>query len=210
MYLMTSTRCGISAKQLEREIGVNYKTAARMMRLIRTQLMEQDDAPLEGNVEIDETYVGGQPRKGDAPYANRTRKVVVMAAVERGGTVRAEVMPTLGRASAGEARPWVARNVKRSAMLYTDESGLYNNMDRRGYLFHRTINHRSEIYADGDTHTQTVEGFFATVKGGLYGVFHGVSREHLQGYLNEFVYRYNTRNDAQDPFLTLLNRAAQA
>src|ERR1039457_668600 len=109
MHLMTSTRCGISAKQVEREIGVNYKTAARMMRLIRTELMAQDDEPLSGDVEVDETAWCGRPRAGDIERYmipsgwNRNKpasrwaadnKTTVMGMVERGGRVRAEVIPS--------------------------------------------------------------------------------------------------------------------
>src|SRR3954463_7845507 len=103
IYLMSSTRCGISAKQLEREIGVNYKTAHRMLRLIRTELMAQDETPLSGNVEADETFVGGKPRESHRRQAVRNgwtmqtshwdRKAVVFGAVERGGKIRAEVIP---------------------------------------------------------------------------------------------------------------------
>ena len=177
MYLMTSTRCGISAKQVERELGCAYKTALRMMRLIRTELMEEnDDTPLEGDVEADETYVGGKthhyPRRSMAEQS--ARKVPVLAMVERGGKVRAEVMPTSGSVSRPEMEPVLLENVKPGATLYTDESPLYVNMHR--LYEHHTINHTDRIYKRGNVHTQTIEGWFATVKAGLHGVFHGVSR----------------------------------
>jgi transposase len=103
MYLITSTRCGISAKHLERELGVHYKTAWRMFNKIRNQLMAQDDEPLAGEVEADETFVGGKPRQSDrirrakwgwnAQTDYWERKAVVFGAVERGGRVRAAVVP---------------------------------------------------------------------------------------------------------------------
>jgi transposase-like protein len=209
MYLMTSTRCGISAKQVERELGCAYKTALRMMRLIRTHLMaDEDDEMLGGTVEADEVYIGGKahvwPRTTKA--AQFARKIPVLAMVERGGRVRAVVMPTRGKVSRPEAEPVVMENVKADATLMTDESGLYVNMHRM--YDHFTINHGGRVYAKGYVHTQTIEGWFATVKAGLHGVFHGVSREHLQSYLNEYVFRYNHR-EGIDPFKIAVKRAAQ-
>lgn len=208
MYLMTSTRCGISAKQMERELGVNYKTAARMMRLIRGQLMTQDDDPLDGKVEADETYVGGRVRASD--HRPRTEvmadKAVVFGAVARGGKVRASVVPNSGARTLDGA---VKRFVLPTADLFTDEYVAYVNIGK-GYNTHSRIRHNAKVYVSGDVHTQTIEGFFSTLKHGLRGVYHGVSKQHLPSYLNEYVYRYNTRNDAQDPFLTLLGRAVAA
>lgn len=207
MYLMTSTRCGISAKQVEREIGVNYKTAARMMRQIRSEMDQDDGTPLRGHVEADETFVGGKPRTWPkrSKEWHRNRRTPIVGMAERGGRVRAVVTadvagPTL--------RPIIKANVKRASVLYTDEWGGYDLLDIR--YFHHTINHSSKVYTSGPIHTQTIEGFWATVKNGLRGVYHGVSPARLQSYVDEYVFRYNTRNDAQDPFLTLLNRAARA
>jgi transposase-like protein len=206
MYLMSSTRCGISAKQLERELGVNYKTAARMMRLIRTEAMRQDDTePLQGEVEADEMYVAGKPRE----WPKRSREfytakaVPVIGMVERGGHVRAQVMSNLGGPA---VKRFVLENAKPNSVLYTDKAGYYVGLDRP--FFHHTIDHGSKVYVSGAIHTQTIEGFWATVKNGLRGVYHGVSRRHLPSYLNEYVYRYNTRDDETDPFVTLLGRVA--
>ena len=107
MYLMTSTRCGISAKQLERELGVTYKTAWRMANLIRNELMEQDDEPLDGDVEVDETWIGGKlrlpgrkGRTGQAPgYSSHTNKTPVAGAVARGGRVAAVTVPNVRKAT---------------------------------------------------------------------------------------------------------------
>jgi transposase-like protein len=209
MYLMTSTRCGISAKQVERELGCAYKTAARMMRLIRTDLMdEDDDEMLGGTVEADEVYIGGKlhryPRTTQAHQ--RARKQPVLAMIERGGRVRAFVMPTRGATSRPEVEPVVLANVKADAVLMTDESKLYFDMHRT--YEHHTINHADRIYAMGNVHTQTIEGWFATVKAGLHGVFHGVSRRWLQSYVNEYVFRYNHR-EGVDPFKVLVALAAR-
>ncbi len=207
MYLMSSTRCGVSAKHIERELGVTYKTAWRMANLIRNQLMTQDDdTPLDGDVEADETYYGGEPREHEKmTRAERySRKVPVFAAVERGGKVRAEVLPHVG---SGSVRPMVTDVVKGTARLYTDESKLYYGMHRT-FAEHHTINHTEKVYVHGNVHTQTIEGFFSMVKNGIRGTYHNVSRKWLQGYLNEYAWRYNHRDDDLAMFRQLLLRSA--
>ena len=213
MYLMSSTRCGISAKQLERELGVTYKTAGRMFKQIRTELMGQDAAPLEGEVEADETIIGGKLRNdarrkrdrlGISPkqWDNMT-KTMVFAAVERDGRVRAQVIPN---SSGPTLRAIVRENVAEGSTLYTDEWGGYRTLD--GDYEHLTIRHRDRIYVDGPTHTQTVDGFFGLLKNALRGVHHGVSDKWLQGYLNEYCWRYNNRGWRNDMFRGLLDTAA--
>ena len=218
MHLMTSTRCGISAKQLEREIGVNYKTAHRMMRLIRTELMAQDGEPLSGHVEADETWVGGKPRAADmrrvreaarpkqASQAWAARKTAVFGAVQRQGQVRASVIPDSSSATLGRE---LHRYVLPAATIYTDEWNAYVTPGRK-YAAHRRIAHKENIYVSGTVHTNTIEGFFSLVKNGIRGVYHSVSKKHLQGYLNEYAWRYNTRKDARSQFETLLLRAARS
>jgi transposase len=207
IYLMSSTRCGISAKQLEREIGVNYKTAHRMLRLIRTELMAQDETPLSGEVEVDETYMGGKARA----YPKRTRaqhldrKVPVWAAVERGGRVSAKVM-TYARGN--EVWGNVHTYVLPASMLFTDDARLYDRVTHR--YKHQRIKHQERIYVSGDVHTQTIEGFFALVKNGIRGTYHSVSKRHLQAYLNEYAWRYCHRDDDEAQFRTLLLNAASS
>jgi transposase len=217
IYLMSSTRCGISAKQLERELGVNYKTAWRMFRLIRTDLMAQDDrGPLSGEVEVDETWVGGKMRESEkravkasgsnriGPYVKHRETVIGM--VERGGKVRALHIPSrYGYA----IRSTMRDHIDAGCSIYTDDFGGYEGIDRH-FKQHQTINHSLRIYAQGDVHTQTVEGFFALVKNGIRGVYHAVSPHHLQGYLNEYVWRYNHRDDDEAQFRQLLRSAARA
>jgi transposase-like protein len=209
MYLMTSTRCGISAKQVERELGCAYKTALRMMRLIRTELMDETDGkPLEGEVEADEAYIGGKPhayprRTPEERAVAKARMPIVLGMVERNGRARTTVIPFSG---AGDVQPPVVRNVKPGSRLYTDDWPSYRGLEL--VFDHQTINHSAGIYADGTVHTQTIEGFWATVKNGLRGVFHGVSREWLQSYLNEYCFRYNHRT-GPDPFRVLIALAAR-
>jgi transposase len=209
MYLMTSTRCGISAKQLEREIGVNHKTAWRMCHLIRHELMnDEDPAQLSGEVETDETYIGGRRRglgNRGRPKPGHTHYVAVLGMVQRQGRVIATVVPDVKTKT---VMPHVTRRVLPSTVIYSDENLTYKNLGKRGYQ-HRRIHHQENVYVMGDVHTNTIEGFWSLVKRGLSGVYHSVSAKHLQGYLNEYAWRYNHRNDGRAQFLNLIDRASE-
>lgn len=207
MYLMTSTRCGVSAKQLERELGVTYKTAWRMFHLIRNELMTQDDQTLSGDVEADETYVGGKRkgRTGRPGAADKGKKTPVFGMVERGGNV---VALTVENAAASSLMPHMRKRVLPDSTVYTDEWGGYNDAEKSGYQ-HRRINHSEGVYVVGDVYTNTIEGFWSLVKSGIRGSHHAVSAKYLQGYLNEYAWRYNLRKDSRGMFALLLLRAAQ-
>jgi transposase len=214
MYLITSTRCGISAKHLERELGVTYKTAWRMFNKIQNQLMAEDTEPLSGAVEADETFVGGKPREADRKRRARygwnaqtdywQRKAVVFGAVERGGRIRAEVVPN-SRASTIE--PKARQFILPGSMVFTDEYKVYERLGKRGYT-HRRINHHARVYVDGDVHTQTIDGFFGLFKTGVRGAHHAVSHKWLQGYLNQWTWRYNRRDNGYAMFHDLVGEAA--
>src|ERR1051326_576573 len=207
IFLMASTRCGISAKAIERDLGVTYKTAWRMFRQIRSLLCE-DATGLDGIVEVDETYVGGKPRYHTSNISQRVReakarKVTVQGFVERGGRLRATVnppSPLLGN---------VIEHVLPSALVFTDEAAAYNRLGRRGYL-HRRIPHAQRIYVFGDVHTNTIEGFWSLVKRGISGTYHSVSEKYLQTYFDEFGFRYNHRMDEQPMFETFMRQVAKA
>jgi transposase-like protein len=215
MYVMASTRCGISAKQLERELGVTYKTAWRMFNLIRNELMGQDDEPLSGEVEMDETFVGGKPRQSDrvrraalgwnAQTDYWERKAVVFGAVERSGRIRASVVPN---SRASTILPLAREYVLPESLIYTDEYAAYERLGRTGYT-HRRIRHSAKVYVEGDTHTQTIDGFFGLFKNAVRGVHHGVSHKWLLGYLNEYVWRWNRRKqEGGAMFRDLIEQAA--
>jgi transposase len=218
-YLLTSTRSGISAKQLEREIGVTYKTAWRMLNKLRTIAMADDSGPLSGDVEVDEASVDGKPRKrqGDHAYlSNRPNRrseaaklrersrATVFAAVERGGRIKATVLPSRhGPALKKQVIEWV----EPTSIIFTDDWGAYNGLDRE-FIAHSRINHSAGFYVQGDTHTNTVEGFFGHLKPAIKGTYRKVSHKWLQGYLNEFTFRRNARLEPQAMFEQLLLRAA--
>jgi transposase len=205
VYLMSSTRCGISAKQLEREIGVTYKTAHRMFKQIRSLLADDDEGPLTGDVEVDESAYGGRVRANET-HAQKMKKKsyrpTILAMVERGGRVRPLVIPDRGTRSIHMA---VKQHVLPASMLFTDEWDAYKTLAPH-YRGHRRIKHEAKIYAIGETHTQTVEGFFGLFKNGVRGVYHAISSDYLQAYLDEYAFRYNRRHSKQPMFWAMLNR----
>jgi transposase len=207
-YLMASTRCGISAKQLERELGVAYRTAWRMMNRIRNELMKDDGEALFGDVEIDETSWGGRPRSTHKTRAEaaafREAKPTILGMVERGGRVRLRVIPSRrGPALSREVRA----NVNPASMIFTDDWQAYKPLRGR-FLDHRIINHSAGQYVIGTTHTNTIEGVFGNLKTGMRGAYKKVSRRWLQSYLDEYAFRYSERNNGA-MFKTLIDRAAQ-
>jgi len=210
IYLMASTRCGISAKQIERETGVTYKTAWRMFKQIRSMLEEGSD-PLGGKgkgVEMDETYVGGRRKNGRGrPMAGDNVKTAVVGIVERQGRVRALVSSDVkGSTLLGMVR----EHVLPKSTVFTDELNAYDGITHMhsGYE-HRRINHTSKVYVVGDIHTNTVEGFWSLIKNGLRGVYHSVGKGYLQSYLNEYSFRYNRRFDTQPMFLSFLKQVGK-
>jgi transposase-like protein len=130
-------------------------------------------------------------------------KAAVFGAVERKGRVKVEHVGTIrSKVNAGLIR----KHVMPSTLIYTDEGREFAKLGKRGYQ-HRRIHHESSVYVSGDIHTNTVEGFWSLVKRGISGVYHAVSAKHLQGYLNEYAWRYNHRGDDRAQFETLLLRA---
>jgi transposase len=217
MYMMTSTRCGVSAKMLEREIGVSYRTAHRMLRLIRTELMADDGEPLSGDVEVDEASVDGKPRKRQGQHSYLTigpsrrseaaklrerSRATVFAAVERGGRIKATVLPSR---RGPELQRQIIRWVKPESIIITDDWPAYKGLERH-FIDHSRINHSAGYYVDGNTHTNTVEAFFGHLKPSIRGTYRKVSHRWLQGYLNEFVWRRNARYSPESMFETLLAR----
>lgn len=196
LYIMASTRCGVSAKQLQRELGVTYKTAWRMFNQIRA-LMGESTEPFKGEVEVDETFIGGKPRAGEvrtrqqAGWWKDRHKTTVVAAVERGGKVAALV--TEG-SSKEDVYPFIKSKVLPRSTVYTDDFTTYRALGREGY-HHERIAHSERVYVSGNVHTNTVEGFFSLLKNGLRGVNHSVSSKHLQGYIDAYCFRYNHRDE---------------
>lgn len=203
MFLMCSAKNGVAAKELERQLGVTYKTAWRMAHEIRRLMAETDPPPLRGIVEGDETYVGGR-RRGGKRGRGAPGKTPVVGFIERQGGVRAKV---LKRVTTAEVFRTLYLNVARGATVYTDELAVYNYAQRWGYQ-HDRVNHAAEEYARGLVHTNTIEGFWSQLKRSLDGTHHHVSGRYLYRYVAEFCWHYNHRHSAVPLFLVLAARSA--
>jgi transposase len=200
IFLMSSTRCGISAKQLQRELGVTYKTAWRMFTQIR-MLMNEQQAKMSGTVEVDETYFGG---KGHKQGRSTEQKTPVMGIVERGGELMSKVVPDV---KARTLMPILWNQVPPDigTRVYTDELGSYNYVAKLGYT-HEKVEHAAKEYARGIVHVNTIEGLWSTIKRGIDGAHHAVSPKYLGNYLDEYGFRYNHRKSETPMFQLLLNR----
>src|SRR6266849_1878091 len=202
MYLMSATRCGISAKQIERETGVTYKTAWRMFKQIRSMLTDEKSGPIGGRgrkVEMDETYYGS---RSEGRRGRGTDKTPVVGMVQRKGQVRAFVAADV---KADTLTGLIKDHVLPRTMVFTDDFRSYNGIGARGYT-HQRINHSEKVYVAGDVHTNTIEGFWSLVKRGIGGVYHSVGRHYLQTYFNEYSFRYNRRFDEQPMFWSFLQQ----
>ena len=193
MFLFTTTRNGVAAKRVERELGVTYKTAWRMCHMIREYMGSLDsDDPLGGPgsiVEIDETLIGGSVRgKGNGYKGNKT---CVVGMIERGGELVTRV--AAGRTKVA-MRGLIHAHVLPGTRVNTDEFGGYHGLDACGFD-HYTVNHKAREYATScGKGVNTIEGFWAALKRGINGTHIHVSGKHLSKYLGEFEYRWNMRH----------------
>lgn len=206
MFLMTKTRAGISSKQLERELGVCYKTAHRMFKQIR-YLMEEEPRLLDGDVEVDETFVGGKAKNRAYEWKQGIEgkeKEVVMGMVERKGKVILKHVPDTSRLT---LITQIKENISPTARVLSDELMSYTTLYKYGYL-HQSVKHSAYEFARGDVHTNNIEGVWSQVKRGIYGVYRHVSKEYLQNYVNEYAWRYNNRKLGEGMFEALLNLAS--
>jgi len=194
IYLFSVSKNGVAAKELERHLGVTYKTAHRMARQIRL-LMTQDGqiGGFGATAEADETYFGGKRR-----LSRGTRhKTAVLGVVERGGEVRAKVTDV---ASARRAQAFLSTAMKLDTILHTDESRIYLWAKKYG-LEHEAVNHSKNEYVRGRVTTNTIEGFWGQLKRSIDGTYHAVSPKYLQLYVDEFAWRYSHRDVVVYPVL---------
>jgi hypothetical protein len=203
IYQFSVAKNGVSAKELERTLGVTYKTAWRMAKQIRL-LMAQDGDMLGGSgtpVEADETYIGGRESYKPGEY-HLSKKIPVLGVVERGGQAKAIVSDY---ATTSRAKSFLKANLEAGAELHTDESRIYL-WSKQEYT-HESINHSKREYARGLVSTNTIEGFWSQLKRSMDGTHHVVSPKYLQQYVNQFTFLYNHRATAVCP--VLLVRAAK-
>jgi transposase-like protein/predicted RNA-binding Zn-ribbon protein involved in translation (DUF1610 family) len=206
MYLMTSTRHGVAAKELQRQIGVTYKTAWRMAHELRKLMARADyQGPLSGHVEIDETLVGGVQHGAGKGKGTRKGKTIVFGIVERDGVVRAGPIPNVTQ---NIVAPLIEQNVAPGSTISTDEAQSYNVLQVSPYT-HGTVNHLRKEWKRGVHHTNTIEGYWGHLKRSIRGTHVHVSSKHLWKYLCEFAYRYNQRRSHADMFNRLVASFSQ-
>ncbi|MDG1449105.1 MAG: IS1595 family transposase [Ascidiaceihabitans sp.] len=204
IFLFTTSKHGVSGKELQRQLGVTYKTAWRMAKLIREHMAEVDgEAPLGGAgtvVEVDETFVGGKTTGMDW----RKRKTVVMGMMERGGDVMLKVVPDQTR---GSLMPPIRENIVDGTEIHTDELRTYNKAIDVSRYTHKTVNHSKDEYVgpNGET-TNSIENFFGHLKRSLKGTHNNVSPKYLEAYVKEFEYRFNRLTTPEVMLGELLSR----
>lgn len=194
-HLMGASKKGVSSKQLERMLGVTYKTAWFMSMRLREAMTDDvtSTGPVGGEnkvVEADETFVGGK-KKNVHKGKPEPKKHAVVALVERDGTMRASHVADV---TAKTLRETLIAQADRKSYLMTDEAAAYKGVGKE-FSGHGSVNHSADEYVRGMFwHTNTAESFFAILKRGVYGTFHSVSEQHLQRYANEFAFRWNARS----------------
>lgn len=201
MYLISVSKNGVSAKELERQLEVTYKTAWRIAYQIR-ELMKQNPTMFSGTVEADETYVGGK-RRGTRGRGAKG-KTAVFGMTERKGRVYAKTIPNVKYKT---IMPLIRENVKIGTEMMTDELGTYIHLRRDGYR-HKTVKHSRKQYVSGKAHTNTIEGFWSQLKRSIDGTHHSVSSKHLQHYVDQHVWLWNHRTSSSSLFLELVKVAS--
>jgi transposase-like protein len=201
--LMLNAKKGLSAAQLQRDLGIGgYKTAWYLCHRIREAMGIGDIPKLGGTVEIDETYVGGKVRGKGISYAKK-QKQVVMGVIQRGGEIRLEHVTG---ATVGNFREFIQKHVSEGVeRVMTDQHPAYPAALASYPASHETVNHIKHEYVRGDVTTNSIESVFSLFKRGLIGQYHKLSAKHLQRYLTEFEYRFNRRDDA-DVFIETVRR----
>ncbi len=201
LFLMLSSKKGMSALQIHRMIGTgSYQTAWYISHRLRAGLADPDFRKLVGVVEVDETFIGGKDKnrhahkRGHVPVnAVGSGKVGVIGAISRKGNVTCQIVERLDEKT---LRRFVNECVsQRVVLLATDAHNSYQNLTDDGFM-HRVVHHESGEYVRGAIHTNTIESFWSLLKRGVVGTYHNVSKKYLPLYLNEFVFRFNHRKNA--------------
>jgi len=197
-FLLCASKKGMSAHQMHRMLGITYKSAWFMCHRLREAMAPLKAAPLGGEgkiVEADTTYIGGKEKNKHRNKRTKGNiggkgKMIAHTLVERGGRARSDHIANV----AGKTlRPIVMKQVSRKSSFMTDTAGGYMEMGKE-FARHEMVDHGAGEYVRGDAHSNTVEGYFATLKRGIIGTYHHVSEAHLKRYLAEFDFRYNERS----------------
>jgi transposase-like protein len=189
IYLFSISKNGVSAKELQRALGVAYKTAWRIGHKIR-ELMgtDIDSMQMTGIVEVDETLLGGASRGGKRGWGAEN-KVCLVGVKERGGKIKITAVEKRDRES---IFPLIDKYVSKGTMINTDEFRAYSTLPEKGYL-HDTVTHSKYQWANGDTHTNSIEGYWSNLKKSILGTHTFVTKKYLHRYLDEFDFRHNNR-----------------
>lgn len=204
IFFMTNTRSGMSAKQFERISGVTYKTAWRIFKQVRL-MMSDSSSPLSGEVEVDETYIGGKGSNRKAYRDIERNKAVLFGMVERGGSAKIKHVASSGSRA---LLPEIQDNVVPKTQVYSDQWQAYKALPKLGYS-HASVNHSIMEYRRGNAHTQNVENLWSQFKRGLYGVYRHCGPRYLQQYANEYAFRYSYRDSGGAMFELVLAQARQ-
>jgi transposase-like protein len=207
-YLLCEAKKGMSACQIQRTLGISYKTAWYLCHRIRAAMMQADRPMLSGKVEMDETYVGG--KNIGRGWANKNEnKEVVIGIRQRGGDLRFFHAQDV---KSGTLQKFINENISRDVdVLFTDDFNAYKSAAKelRADGSHKTIRHKLKIYVKGDIHTNTVESAFSLLKRGVIGTWHRISAKHLAAYLQEMEFRFNRRKRS-DLFIDTLRHMITA
>ena len=196
IWMIVNAKNGVSSYEIHRALGITQKSAWFLLHRIRLAMQSKSWNKLSGEIEVDETYIGGKARnmhkwKREATIQGRggVGKVAVMGLLERDGEVRAQV---IGEADQDTLHKKVKRNVRRGSEVFTDGWKSYNGLDDRSRYIHSVINH-AEKYVDGNVHTNGIENFWSLLKRTLKGTYVSVEPFHLFRYLDEQAFRFNKR-----------------
>lgn len=223
MYLISSHKKGISSCQLARDVEVTQKTAWFMLQKIRTLFPQDDSVALSGVIECDEVYIGGKERlkhqnkKTPGTQGRSTKtKTPIFGMSQRcfitNSKGKEEVMSyvhaiVVSKTDRATLQPIIEQFCESGSTIMTDELTSYNQLESAGYN-HSVVNHGQSVYVDGEKYTNNIEGFWNHLRRMLTGTYHNVSVKYLQKYLDESVYRWNTRKQSEpERFITMFNKS---
>lgn len=211
MYLISSHKKGISSCQLARDLAVTQKTAWYILHKVRTLYAQDDAKALCGEVEMDEMYLGGREKnkhaskkvKGTQGRSTKTKKPI-FGMIQRGGEAKVIMVDDT---KANTLMPIIKQFVKDNSHLFTDELVSYKGLGEMGYT-HDIVHHAANEYVNGMASTNAIEGFWGHFKRSIFGIYHFVSVKHLQAYIDEMVFRWNTRKASEsNRFEIMLSRS---
>lgn len=195
VYLICESRKGFSANEMKRVLGVSYKTAWYLCHRIRAAMRGVSKPMLDGTVEMDETYVGGKMKGGKRGRGSENKEIVI-GLRQRGGELR---LFHASDVKSGTLARYIQNNIDKDfSVIVTDDLGSYPPAMEKASVSpdrHKTIQHSSKVYVNGEVHTNTIESAFSLLKRGIFGTWHKISAKHLSAYLEEIMFRFNRRND---------------